>query len=463
MLVQRGAWSLAILSTLLVGSVASIACTPSPRIQTPPNAVAANPLGPSYTLLPLPSDDDGLLGRIVPSPPEPGHSLEETARANPCEQFLSPAKSSPQASSFEDAEELTLGGKARASLGTFGFSGDAERATHFIYRLKTDRRTARADSPEYATCCKDNDCGYGYVSALVYGEGTYASGEQASAQLAGNVPGVIDVEGHGRIKVLHSRSVKGFMAAVVTITKPGAKDELGPLGVAKAAGISEATLPDQVRALYERGKITVRGGSTSFKFVDGRGESITERAFAQRYREMTGSSELDEFDYRHDQVRLYIAGGLTAASLGAVLVGALTLTRDCTEDDVRDLGGEPENPRVLFLKPEGTGCKTSRDPTTGQTTLEGGTTGNQLGAGLVVFGSFAAIGFGAWFVYELFAGDSPSSHALSDTDGLLFAERYNRALLRRSIKDVERSRQTRVEKPFRLRLGFGPGGLRGTF
>jgi hypothetical protein len=440
--------------------LAAVACTPpSPRIQAPTNAVASNPLGPSYTLLPLPSDDDALLGRILPAPPEPGHTLEETARANPCAQFLSEPKTSPQASTFDDAEELALGGKARASLGTFGFSGDADRATHFIYRLKTDRRIARTDSPEYTSCCAQNDCGYGYVSALVYGEGSYSSGEQASASLGGNIPGVVDVEGHGRIKVLHSRNVKGWLAAVVTITRPGTADAMGPLGVAKAAGISEASLPEQVKALYERAKISVRGGSSTYRFVDGTGEDMSERSFVRRYRDLTGSHELDEFDYRHDTTRLWVSGGLTGASLLAMLVGAFTLTRSCTQEDA---SGD-ENPRVLFLRPEGTGC-TKTDPTTGAVTFDpAGTTGNQLGAGLVVFGGFAAIGFGAWFVYELLSGDSTTSHALTDGDAMLFAERYNRALLRQTITNVERSRQSGRTHGTGLRLGLTAQGLRATF
>jgi hypothetical protein len=50
--------------------------------------------------------------------------------------FLGDAKTSALSSTFEDAQELSAGAKASATLGTFGFGGDVDHATHFMYKRK---------------------------------------------------------------------------------------------------------------------------------------------------------------------------------------------------------------------------------------------------------------------------------------------------------------------------------------
>jgi hypothetical protein len=177
--VKRAALHRAALVALV--ALANAACVSPPSPNLPKGARGpdsdASPLGASYVLVPVPSDDDSILGRILPNEPQPGRSLEETARANPCADKLTDAKVSPMASTFEDAQDLQVQGKARAMLGAFGFSGDAEHATHFFYKLEASKRVSRQDTSDYAACCAAKGCGYGYVSALVYGDGEYATGQ----------------------------------------------------------------------------------------------------------------------------------------------------------------------------------------------------------------------------------------------------------------------------------------------
>ncbi|HEY8091985.1 MAG TPA: hypothetical protein VIF09_29185, partial [Polyangiaceae bacterium] len=131
---------LALLAATLGLGCASL---PAARIKAAGDAIAAAPLGPSYVLIPLPGDDDSLLGRILESMPEPGRSLDEVARPNPCEDKLAPAQTRPSANTFEDAQEMTAGAQARAVLGVFGFQGDASQASHFLYKLETEKRETR--------------------------------------------------------------------------------------------------------------------------------------------------------------------------------------------------------------------------------------------------------------------------------------------------------------------------------
>lgn len=416
----------------------------------------ANPLGPSYVLVPLPTEDDSLLGRMLPGLPEPGRSLEETARANPCADKLSEAKQTPLASTFEDAQELAVGAKARATLGTFGFSGDVERATHFVYKLETQKRAARSDTAEYDACCKEKGCGYGYVSALIYGEGEYATGEETSASASVDVA-MASGGGQARLKILHKRKVRGWLAAVVTVTDRSKGDQFGPLGVAVAAGITEATVPETVKALYEKDKITVQGSGTNYVFRDGRGETIAENAFVRRFRNVTGSDELDDVERRRNATGTYVTGGLAAASALVTAWGIINLRRPCQASDfegpfpdcgVRAKINEIEEAPVRFDKSE--------------------TVVNPPGIVALGVGALGTLGFGTWFAIKLFSPDgSDTDHLITDRDAVLYSNRYNRSLLRKTVKDVEKAHtnQSRIEPRWQWRPTFGLGtlGVEGRF
>src|SRR5690606_13792108 len=104
---------------------------------------------------------------------------------------------------FEYAEELAGSASAGALLGTFGFSADARRATHFVYELGTDRRVSVVDTAAYAACCAEKGCGYGYVSALVHGSGEYATGEESAASGGVDIPAIASASGQVSLRVLN--------------------------------------------------------------------------------------------------------------------------------------------------------------------------------------------------------------------------------------------------------------------
>jgi hypothetical protein len=437
----------------LAGATLLTACgaPPAPRTASRGGGSAGNPLGPSYVLVPLPTEDDALLGRILPEMPTEGRSLEETARANPCLAKLSDAKATPLSSSFEDAQELAFGAKAKALLGTFGFQGDAERATHFVYKLETSKRVAREDTAEYDACCKDKGCGYGYVSALIYGEGEYATGEESRASAGADV-GMMSVGGSARLKVLHRRKVKGYLAAVVKVTDRTKTERLGALGVAAAAGITEASVSETVKVLYEKDKITVASSGTEYAFRDGRGATITENEFARRFRGVTGSDELDDVNRRRNPIAFYTSGGLTAVSLGTALGGFMNLKRYCTGTDADSV------------------CWTRQSGSSSDSTLEfhrDAKVGNATGVIVATVGTLGTVGFGTWFLVTLFRGDgTPKDHFLGDHDAVLYADRYNRALLRKAVKEVEGAHAKESlwdGLEVRPSVGVGVLGLEGRF
>lgn len=434
----------------------AIACgpPPTPKGASKDKSGDANPLGPSYVLIPLPTEDQTLLGRVLPSMPAPGRSLEETSRANPCAAKLSEAQTTPLANSFEDAQEVSASASAKAMLGTFGFSGDVNRATHFVYKLETQKRVGVRDTAEYDQCCKDKGCGYGYISALIYGEGEYATGEETAGSVGVNVAAVGSATGAANVKILHKRKVKGWMAAVVTVTDPSKKsnDPLGPLGIAQAAGITEASVPETVKNLYERDKISVSGTGDAYTFHDGRNQTITENEFARRYGEITGSDELDPINTRRNKLSFYASGSLLALSIGSLTFGILNLNKNCEPDDATgshefDCAVKDNSGNAIGYKPNVT---VNNDPAVAMT----------------VGGALGTVGFGIWFLIAALRYDQgPTDHYLSDRDGVLYANKYNRALLRRTIKQVQKSNGSagiRLPK-LQPQIGFGTFGLTGTF
>ncbi len=174
-----------------------------------------NPLGPSFWVIPTPSDDDGLLGRTFGRPPDTSLSLEEQSRPNPCADKLAAARSIEMPNSYENAIDVKTAAGGGAMLGLFGFSGDASAATHLLYKVKTQRKQSRLDTQEYMECCKTADCGWGYVSALIYGEGEYASGQQVDVAAQGNYQIYSGGASHS-YRALNKRSIKGYLAAVIT-------------------------------------------------------------------------------------------------------------------------------------------------------------------------------------------------------------------------------------------------------
>jgi hypothetical protein len=425
-----------VLSSLLLVfcTVQTFGCAKPFRPQDIPTPVReGSPLGPSYVLVPLPTEDDALLGRIVPQPPAAGRSIEETARANPCLPTLEETRTTPLANTFDDAEELGVDARARAMLGAFGFEGDVSRATHFTYRLETSRRVAKTEGPDYAACCKEKGCGYGYVSALIYGEGEYATGEELSGRAKVGV-GVVEGGGGVKLRVLHKRKVRGWLAAVITVTDASKGDPLGPLGAA-SMGVTEDTIPDTVKQIYERNKVKVEREDDSYVFKDGAGREIKEVEFARDYLAVTGSHDLDALDRRRNPGSFAASGVLTAASLGIFAYGITHLSRPCTQSDV-GFGGELDCYDSQFVG-SGTSTQIVDVPKPGATTTNG------TGIAMAIGGAFGTIGFGTWFLVAAFRRDgSTTSHLLSERDAIIYADQHNRALLRNAAKRLAQPGRT---------------------
>ena len=396
-----------IASVVLVAFASGCGSTPTPRstaTNTPTEPKL--PIGDEYVLVPGPSDDDTILGRIIVSAPQAGEPIAKLIQPNPCADKLEPAKTFAMTAAYEDAEELAVGAKASATLGLFGFGADVSHATHFLYKLAPQKKVVRADTTEYAACCAEkggNACGYGYVQSIVYGDGEYATGEETNASAGVDIVSVGSTSGAVALKVLHRKKVHGYFAIGVHPRDPSKKDDVGPLGVAKAAGISETSASDQVKAIYESQKMKVGvspyGG---YAFSDAQG-FVSENEFVRRYRAATGEKDLDDVETHRAKFQLY--GGITMLVVGAGLTTA----------------------SLAFGNLKG------NDPPT-IAAFTGGFTLLVAGVPLTIFGL-------------VFGEGAPNDHLLTEYDARIYAEKHNRKLLRKSIHDVESTRKTTWLKP----------------
>lgn len=396
---------------------------------------AASPLGKGYVLLPRSNDDRSLLGKVLVAAPEGGRPLEEAVRANECADKLAPPKEEPVVSTFEDAQALAGGGRARSALAPFGFDDDAGAATLFYYKLDIEKRASLAITPEYTACCTEKGtCGYAVVTALGYGQGEFAVLAESNVGASVQVPASGEEKGFVNAKFLRKRYVYGYVAALVTVTDPAASKPLSLLGdpAVAAADPKEQDLSDAVRARFERDKIEVvpHTGATAdfaYAFRDGDRE-ISENEFVRRYQALTGALDLSEAKRNRNPFWLYY--GISATAVSAFLFGSAAYLTFATPTTTEYFGTTPPTMSSVSTSCNfstlqnvvGSGyemqCSPPLNPDLGRSMAIAG--GALLGTGIASFVVYGVLG------YDGSSGD----HVITKADADTYASRYNRALLR---------------------------------
>jgi hypothetical protein len=115
---------------------------------------------------------------------------------------------------YENAIDTSQSARGGAVLTSYGFAAQASRATHLLYKVSTSTKVTRLDTSEYEACCREHDCGWGYVQSLVYGEGEYAAGNRTDASAQGNYT-VVSAGAQQRFQVSSTKSIRGYLAAVL--------------------------------------------------------------------------------------------------------------------------------------------------------------------------------------------------------------------------------------------------------
>ncbi len=449
---------------------------PRPRSAPSEGSELPSPLGPSYVLMPVPSDDEDLLGRILPSAPVPGHAMEDTLQPNPCMEKLEPARTTPLVASFQDADELAIGARAAMVLQTFGFEADIQRATHFSYKLDTEKRIARPSTADYLACCKEKECGYGYISALIYGTGQYATLDETSASAKGSV-WIATAEGSMRGSVLHRRNVRGWVAAMVTRSAQSAPNQdLSVLGFDKSVGYQPLSAKAEVESIYEPQRLWIDRSKASGYTITGAKGAITENEFVRRFRATTGSDELDDLERGRTKTLLVVSGVGTAVGLSALIWG-LSRSRSCRASDADVDASQYDNcsttpaqtasAQCAATDANGT-CRSWYDPGAHTRDTERIWVGALGGTVAVISGAFMLVGFLKLDGYE-------QDHYLMRYEAELYVKRYNRIVLREAIREVEAGQrpaatiptqpQTTRPRPAAIQpvLGLGTIGIGGSF
>jgi len=278
-----------------VGSIARI------KAPTPENMAGDT----NYRTVPTPSEDDSILGRIVMSEPRAATSFEAEARPNPCEHHLEPARDSEMVQEVHRAQRLGAGAEANATLNGFGFSTRVEGDTHLVFDLATARKLVRRDTAEYTQCCRGHDCGFGYISTLVYGRGEYASGRETRVAAEADYLGLAGGGTTVNVAASERKQVQGWVMAVVT-----------PHEVLRNM--------DQTRS-----RSFVAGGSAAFAAgLGGLGMMAYGLVRGPQLEDRHGRDP-DEREALSEQIqvanRLAIAGGITGGLLTATGIGLLVV------------------------------------------------------------------------------------------------------------------------------------------
>lgn len=421
--------------------VAAAGCGTSAYVHpTLPGAPPGSPLGKSYTLIPVPHDDQTLLGRMLEEIPDDGRSLDAASQPNDCESRLAPMVTGTMSDQFEDSIELAQGAHADVTLSVFELGVKSDSATHIYYKLDVTQRIARRDTREYLDCCRDHAgaCGYGYVSELLFGRGEYFAVKESNDIDASVTLPIASAGGFIRAKILKRRTVEGFVAALVK--SQSTQKALGPLGDPEALGYRarQATLTGQVKDRYMRARVDVvamdvprtdrSGADYAYVFRDGLG-NITENDFIDRYSSVLHNGELDSARSTRRATHLLIGSSALVAGAAATALG------------------------VHWMNHGGVDANNTCDAKT-CLALYGGILTALLGVGDIVLAL-------AWF------DSDPLQHTIDRADAELYVDNYNQALYTRTINDT-RTRMRHIQEEEQSKVGrvqpiVGPGyiGIRG--
>jgi hypothetical protein len=401
--------------------------------------VASSALGASTILIPRSVDDDALLGRVLIDVPGNGRSLEEVSRPNDCGDKLGEKREQPLVGSFADTRELAPGGKARAALRMFGLEENAEAATHFYYELDLERQVTRAATPEYLACCKDKGtCGYGFVSALAYGQGVYESAVENGVEGSVDLP-VTGARGFLKAKVLQKRYVYGYVAAFVTIADGVQAKSISLLGdqAAVRVDLTEHDLTGPAKDRFDANKIQVVANSRSpaefaYVFRDGQG-AISENEFVRRYEALTGSTELR--GAKKNRNEFWLDYGIAASAVGVSLIGVGAYLGLAKLQNTQVFATSPapgavpgcDYSSLVFVSGVGyeVQCSAATNPGLGEGLGIAG--GVILGSGLASFVAFGILGYDG----------SKADHVLAKADAERFAAKYNGALLHEATHETK--------------------------
>ena len=174
-------------------------------------------------------------------------------------------------------------------------------------------------------------------------------------------------------------------------------------------------------------KLKVLGVGDSYWIEDGRGEPVSENEFVRRFHSVTGSDELDDYERHRNATAAILAGVAGAACLAWSIYGFSSL-------------GAPDGSPYAMA-------------------------GVIFGTGPALVGTGFAITFALSPDTAIFGG---GRHDIADHDAHLYADRYNRALLRKRAREVRDSLQQdagRLAPRLTLRPIVAPSflGLAATF
>lgn len=325
------------------------------------------PLEDGERALVEPVEGTAMLGKIIKEPWDEARPLAEQLSENPC------------------ADELATSTRRTSAIAT-AVDAAPTRGAWLYYRVRVLERAEVTAKEGYAKCCAEKGCGVGHVRSLAFADGETSL---ASETLPGGRADVaLDDPGAPlELELGNVRRVHGYFAFALA----GDRAYLPP---EPARPISDASY------LAERMEVKdVLGNPDAYAFCSAN-ECFSENGFVQRYRERTGSHELDDFD--RDRAQAERVSGIVLGVLGLATIGlGVASVETADENKTRD---EQDTARVAG--------------------------GVGIGAGIIA----STVGL----TFAIAPRDGlMTEHFISRSDALRFVARFNRALApKRSTQGV---------------------------
>ncbi len=173
---------------------------------------AADSLGDDALLIPIPSEDDTLIGKVQ-IPRQKAQLTEVDFQANPCLKQLT-LKDFKAERVVRDTRRFQTDINGSAIIQVVQVGASLSQVTDYQYEFSVSRKLVADDTVEYAQCCARlrGGCGNHFVRELYYGEGVYRLLRNIKAGVSAGVPLLAQGSAEAQYGVLGEQRFRGFFA-----------------------------------------------------------------------------------------------------------------------------------------------------------------------------------------------------------------------------------------------------------
>ena len=205
---------------------------------------AAESLGPDALLVPIPSEDDTLVGKVQ-IPRQKDSFTEADFQANPCAEHLKIHDFKAERM-VRDTRRFSTDLSGSAVVQVVKIGAAISQVTDYQYEFNVSRKLVADDTVDYAQCCSRlrGGCGSHFVRELYYGDGVYRLLRNVKAGVSAGVPLLAEASAQTQYGVLGEQRFRGFFAYKVKETPaPPPEKQESRVGTLPTDGGPDLLLP----------------------------------------------------------------------------------------------------------------------------------------------------------------------------------------------------------------------------